>query len=62
MNCIYCKKEITKWQIFLGWFWKLPMRINELSQIWEECCSSKCYELELEKEIREIEEKEKLRQ
>jgi hypothetical protein len=49
MACIYCGMEITKWQIFWGWFWKLPLRISEFSQIWEECCSYKCYSLQLEK-------------
>lgn len=51
MDCIYCGKYVTKWQSFLGWFWKLPLRISEVSQIWERCCSYKCYGLELEKRL-----------
>lgn len=60
MNCVYCGKEITKWDLFLGWFWKFPLRMNEISQIWEECCSYKCYGRELEKRIKELTDKEKV--
>ena len=49
MNCIYCDKYITNWQRFVGFFWKLPLHLNEFSQIWKECCSYKCYGLQLEK-------------
>jgi hypothetical protein len=56
MECIYCHKQITKWQLFCGFFWKLPLRINELSQMWELCCSYKCYGLQLEKMIKTIRE------
>ena len=54
MRCIYCRKEITKWNLFLGFFWKLPLRMNEISQVWEKCCSYKCYGLQLEKMIKEL--------
>jgi len=54
MNCIYCGKPITRWQSFLGFFWKLPLRLNEFSQIWEDCCSYKCYGLQLEKMLQSL--------
>jgi len=54
MNCIQCEKEITVWQCFIGFFWKLPLRINEFSQIWDECCSYKCYGLQLEKTLKSL--------
>ena len=54
MDCIYCGKQVTKWQLFLGWFWKLPLKIGESSQIWEQCCSYKCYGLELERQLRSM--------
>jgi hypothetical protein len=54
MKCMYCGKGITKWDLFKGWFWKLPLRINEVSHIWESCCSYKCYGLELESEFKKL--------
>ena len=57
MNCTYCGKQITKWDLFLGWFWKLHLRVSEISQIWERCCSYKCYGLELERLLKELTEK-----
>jgi hypothetical protein len=41
--CAYCGKRITRWDLFKGFFWKLPLRLNELSQLWELCCSNRCY-------------------
>ena len=55
-RCIYCGKVITKWDLFKGWFWKLPLRISEISQIWEYCCSYKCYGLQLEKMVNQLKE------
>ncbi len=54
MNCIYCGKEVTGWQKFIGFFWKLPLRLNEFSQVWEDCCSYKCYGLQLEKMLKAL--------
>ena len=54
MNCIYCGNQITGWQRFIGFFWKLPLRLNEFSQIWEECCSYKCYGLQIEKMLKAL--------
>lgn len=54
MKCIYCGKDMTKWNLFLGFFWKFQLRLTEISQIWEKCCSYKCYGLELEKELRAL--------
>jgi len=52
-TCLYCKKYVTKWQDFLGFFWKFMIRITEVSMIWEYCCSYKCYGKQLEKMIKE---------
>ena len=43
MECIVCKKKITRWQTFLGFFWKGHLRVTEFSGLWEDCCSYKCY-------------------
>lgn len=53
-QCIYCGKEITRWDLFKGFFWKFPLRLNEFSQVWEECCSYKCYGLQLEKMLKAL--------
>lgn len=53
-RCIYCDKTTTTWDLFLGFFWKFPLRWSEVSQIWEHCCSYKCYELELERQLNEL--------
>jgi hypothetical protein len=54
MQCIYCGKEITKWDLFKGWFWKLQLRLNEFSYVWEGCCSYKCYGLQLERMLKAL--------
>ncbi|KKN59251.1 hypothetical protein LCGC14_0543500 [marine sediment metagenome] len=54
MNCIYCENQISSWQHFIGFFWKLPLRLNEFSQVWEECCSHKCYGRQLEKMLKSL--------
>lgn len=54
MNCIYCGKPITSWKHFTAFFWKLPLRLNEFSQIWEECCSYKCYGNQLGKLLKSM--------
>ena len=54
MNCIYCGKRSTNWQRFLGFFWKLPLRLSEFSSVWEECCSYRCYGLQLDKMLKSL--------
>ena len=49
--CAYCGKHITRWDLFRGLFWKLPLRINEVSQLWEVCCSDRCYGRLLAREL-----------
>lgn len=58
MKCIYCGKEISKWDLFCGFFWKMRLRLNEVSQVWEDCCSEKCYGKQLERLLGELEERE----
>ena len=49
MDCLYCGKPVTRWQLFIGFFWKLPLQLREFSKVWEDCCSYKCYGLQLKK-------------
>ena len=47
-HCIICGKKFNRWK-----FWweleKIWLRITEVSLLWENCCSEKCYGLLLEK-------------
>jgi len=49
--CAYCGKRITRWDLFKGLFWKLPLRIRGVSQLWELCCSYRCYGRLLAREL-----------
>lgn len=53
-TCIYCGRGITRWDLFKGWFWKLQLRLSEFSEVWEDCCSYKCYGLQLEKMLKAL--------
>ena len=51
-HCVVCKKKFNHWKFW----WEIEkwwLRRTEISLLWENCCSSKCYERLLEKLLKE---------